>query len=58
MAGERLPMDYQHVTQGPDGQLYRVTCPYCGDGLHISGLESAFAWGRDHADTQHPAPTP
>jgi hypothetical protein len=54
----RLPMDYEHVTQGPDGQLYRVTCPYCGDGLHISGLESAFAWGRDHADTQHPEPRP
>lgn len=47
-------MDYAFVT----GDVYRATCPYCNDGTHIVGLAAAFAWGRDHANTQHPERTP
>lgn len=51
-------MDYQFVGSGPEGEVYRATCPYCSEGRHIRGLASAFAWGRDHASTVHPEPRP
>lgn len=52
----RLLMDYDWKASAQGGEVIQVTCPYCQDGRMIVGLEAAFAWGKDHADTMHPTP--